>query len=305
MPLRRDASRSAPIFVRQKTSTGPVRFVAQPRRQPLRLLAGWDRLHGVRNRLRRAAAAPDLHVLRVVQELLRSASALRPASSPRRAASAARVGSAERMRCTSGQKPMSSMRSASSSTSTSRPVKLDRIVPHVIHQPARRGDDDVHARPQRPLLRVHRHAAVDRDARNRRVVRQPLHLVFDLDRELARRRQHQRARSGGRSGGALGEEPLQDRHEERGRLAGARLGAGDHVVAGEGERDDAALHGRVRVQPRSRIPLSSRASSAGSRTGSEPGRSPTARTRALAPVSSVRWDDARDGVGAPTRRRSG
>ena len=39
MPLRRDASRSAPIFVRQNTSTGPVASIAQPPRQPLRLLA--------------------------------------------------------------------------------------------------------------------------------------------------------------------------------------------------------------------------------------------------------------------------
>ena len=131
-----------------------------------------------------------------------SASALRPASSPRRAASAASAAAPTRMRCTSGQKPMSSMRSASSSTSTSSPAKFDRVVPHVIHQPARRGDDDVDAGLERALLHVHRHAAVDGDARDRRVIGQALHLIFDLHGQLARRRQHQRARAAAASAAA-------------------------------------------------------------------------------------------------------
>ena len=38
------------------------------------------------------------------------------------------------------------------------------------------------------------------------------------------------------------QEALQDRDEERRGLAGAGLGAGDDVVAGQRERDDAALH---------------------------------------------------------------
>jgi hypothetical protein len=43
-------------------------------------------------------------------------------------------------------------------------------------------------------------------------------------------------------------EALQNRDEERGRLAGARLGAANHVVADERERNDPALH-RARVWP--------------------------------------------------------
>ncbi len=44
------------------------------------------------------------------------------------------------------------------------------------------------------LLRVHRHAAVDGRARDRRVIREALDLVVDLRRELARRREDERAR---------------------------------------------------------------------------------------------------------------
>ena len=58
---------------------------------------------------------------------------------------AAESGSVCTMRRTSGQKPMSIMRSASSSTSVSSLSKRDRLAAHVIHQPARRGDDDVDA----------------------------------------------------------------------------------------------------------------------------------------------------------------
>ena len=104
----------------------------------------------------------------------------------------------------------------------------------MIHQPARRGDDDVDVRLERALLDVHRHAAEDRDAGNLRVIRQPLDLVLDLDGELARRRQHQRPRQR-RVGRRLVQELLQDRDEERGGLAGARFGARDDIVAGERE----------------------------------------------------------------------
>jgi len=58
------------------------------------------------------------------------------------------------------------------------------------------------------------------------MVRSPL---GHLRRELARRRQHQRARRAC----LLGGEVLQDRQHERGRLAGAGLRTGEHIAAGE------------------------------------------------------------------------
>ena len=68
------------------------------------------------------------------------------------------------------------------------------VAAHVIEQAAGRGDDDVDAGFERAFLRLHRHAAVDGDARHRRVIREALNLVVDLRRELARGREDQRAR---------------------------------------------------------------------------------------------------------------
>ena len=103
------------------------------------------------------------------------------------------AGIAAMIRRTSGQKPMSIMRSASSSTSSSMPDKVGVLLAHVIHQPAGRGDDDVDAGLEGALLRAHLDAAVDRRARERRVVREAVDFVLDLDGELARRREHQHA----------------------------------------------------------------------------------------------------------------
>jgi hypothetical protein len=123
----------------------------------------------------------------------------------------------------------------------------DRLVPHVVHQPAWRGDDDVHPGLEGAFLNVHRHAAEDRHARHRRVVGQTLHLIFDLDGQLTGRRENQRPRRG-LSDRALPQELLEDRDEKRGRLSGARLRTCDDIVAGHCERNHAALH-RPRLGP--------------------------------------------------------
>ena len=83
-----------------------------------------------------------------------------------------------------------------------------------------------------------------------RVVREPLDIVVDLHGELARRREDEDARA--RREGAhaprvelgltvVGEHPLEQRQDERGRLAGAGLGAGDQVAA----LADDGQHGRL------------------------------------------------------------
>ena len=100
------------------------------------------------------------------------------------------------MRRTSGQKPMSIMRSASSSTSSSTPRQVGVLLPHVIDEPAGRGDDDVDAGLERALLHAHLDAAVDGGAGDRRVVREAVDFVFDLHGELARRREDQHAALG-------------------------------------------------------------------------------------------------------------
>ena len=112
------------------------------------------------------------------------------------------------------------------------------------------------------LLHVHRHAAVDGDARDRRVIREALDLIFDLHGQLARRRQDQRARA----------------PAARGRVASlrnrCRIGTRNAAVLPVPVSAQAMTSrpasasgmtplctGRVSAQPRSRMPLSSRASS--------------------------------------------
>ena len=86
------------------------------------------------------------------------------------------------------------------------------------------------------------------------MVREAVDFVFDLDGQLARRREDQDAalRGGGRAvdvGPRRRQQPLQRRHDERGRLARARFGARDDVAAGERERDHRGLHGARMAEP--------------------------------------------------------
>jgi hypothetical protein len=118
---------------------------------------------------------------------------------------------------------------------------------HVIQQPPGRGDDDVDAGLQRAGLRLDRHAAVDGDARHRRVIGEALDLVVDLGRELARGREDQRARDAARRAVAfavLAQQARQDRQQIRGGLAGAGLRAADYVAAVERVRQHRALNRR-------------------------------------------------------------
>ena len=132
----------------------------------------------------------------------------------------------------------------------------------MIDEPARGGDEDVHAAPQRGDLRLHADAAVDGRRRaamhvdridrggfgagglqnQARVRPRPdllgrgpvgLHALLHLRGELARGRDHQRADRPWPGTGALAHEALEDRQREAGRLAGAGLGGGHHVAAGE------------------------------------------------------------------------
>ena len=60
-------------------------------------------------------------------------------------------------------------------------------------KPSGRGDDDVDAGLERAFLHAHFDAAVDSRAGDGRVVREAVDFVFDLDGQLARRREHEDA----------------------------------------------------------------------------------------------------------------
>ena len=147
--IRRDASRSAPIFVRQNTSYRAGRFITQPAREPLRLLARGNGLDRVRNRLRRSAAAPDLHILGSCRNSFVSFSTS-AGIGRREEQSVCRTGGQRR------QDPLHVGPEAHVEHAIGfvehqhfQSGKAHRIVPHVIHQPARRRDDDVDVRFQR------------------------------------------------------------------------------------------------------------------------------------------------------------
>ena len=88
----------------------------------------------------------------------------------------------------------------------------------VIDQATGRRDDDVDAGAQLLLLRLDRHAAVHRHDAQCGVSRVLVHAFFHLDAQLARRREHQRARPL-----RTAEESIDDWKRERGGLAGSRL----------------------------------------------------------------------------------
>ena len=108
-------------------------------------------------------------------------------------------------------------------------VEARLVLAHVVEEPAGGGDDEFHAGPQRLLLRPHRRAADHDAAAQRRVVGQGQQHVVDLLSQLARWSQNQRLGDVMR----LAEELMEDRQQEGGGLAGAGLGRGDEVAAGQ------------------------------------------------------------------------
>ena len=116
------------------------------------------------------------------------------ASSQRRTATAARAATEATIRFRSGMKPMSSIRSASSRTQHFDALQADVSLVHQVEQPARRGDEHMHAARQRPHLRKLPHAAVHHGAAEGEMLAVLAETVMNLVRQLTRRREHQHAR---------------------------------------------------------------------------------------------------------------
>ena len=113
---------------------------------------------------------------------------------------------------------------------------------HVIEQPAWRGDDDVGAALEGLLLRPDRDAAEDGgDAQVRGHAVGSQRLVH-LQRQLAGGHEHQAARLA-RPGVAAAphQQAVDHRQAERGRLAGAGLGARQQIASGQDDRNGLRL----------------------------------------------------------------
>ena len=118
---------------------------------------------------------------------------------------------------------------------------VDVAEAHVVEEPSGRRDDDLRAGAQRALLRAHVDAAHDGHRREPDVVAERQRLLVDLQRQLARRREDERAELAVRRPAV---QALQDRQEERRRLAGAGGRAADQVAAGQDHRDRLRLDRR-------------------------------------------------------------
>ena len=98
-------------------------------------------------------------------------------------------------------------------------LELQRLAAQVVLNAARRADDGVHAAAKLLQLEIHARAAVDRQhVKPFEIARVGLHGFGNLNRELARRRQHEQLRLD-----ALQVDATEQRQSEGRRLAGARL----------------------------------------------------------------------------------
>ena len=108
----------------------------------------------------------------------------------------------------------------------------------VIEQPARRGDDHVHAAAKGVFLRPHSDAADDHRGGQRRVRGESVELFDDLRGELTRWREDERARFSARASEKL----VENRKKKRGGLAASRHRAGENVAAFERRRNCVGLN---------------------------------------------------------------
>ena len=119
---------------------------------------------------------------------------------------------------------------------------------HVVEKSARRRDHDLGPRANRADLRLEADAAEDRGGGQRSMAAVDAEALLDLEGELAGGRQHQRT-DGATAGGRRAVrswcpvQALEDRQHEGRSLAGARLGCGEEIPAGQDDGDRLVLHG--------------------------------------------------------------
>ena len=238
--------RSAPDFGPHEYQDRPLR-AAQELGQPLGLFRGRHVLDLVRDRARGTARRADLHVLRLAHDLVQQLHhVVRHRRREEQRLPLARVRQRRRDPLDVGPE-----------AHVHHPIRLvehegidarevDGVAALMIHQPPGRGDDDVDASLEGAFLRAHLDAAVDGDAREIGVIGEALHVVFDLHAELTRRREDQHAREAAFRGpfGPRLEDAVQDRQHEGHGLAGARVGAADHVMPLQRDRNHRALDRR-------------------------------------------------------------
>jgi len=121
--------------------------------------------------------------------------------------------------------------------------KIHGALADMVEQAAGCRHQDVDAALQRLDLRPDADAAEDQGRLQRQEMAVGAHAFLDLGGQLARRREHQHARLAALGGGARADQ-LQDGQGEAGGLAGAGLGGGHQVAAGENDGNRLGLDRR-------------------------------------------------------------
>ena len=121
--------------------------------------------------------------------------------------------------------------------------KVDLALLLDIEQPAGRGHDDLHPRPQRGDLRILAHAAVDRGASQMNMAAVVAHEFFCLQGQLTSGSDDQRANAFAAHARSVCGEQVQDRQCECRGFPRSGLGDADDIAAAEDERNGFALNG--------------------------------------------------------------
>ena len=121
--------------------------------------------------------------------------------------------------------------------------KVDEPSAHEVEQPAGRGHDDLHPRPQRGDLRILAHAAVDRGASQMNMAAVVAHEFFCLQGQLTSGSDDQRANAFAAHARSVCGEQVQDRQCECRGFPRSGLGDADDIAAAEDERNGFALNG--------------------------------------------------------------
>ncbi len=124
------------------------------------------------------------------------------------------------------------------------PVQNAVALLQVIQQAAGCGHQHVKTARQGIGLRIDANAAENHGAAQAKPAAVILDVLPDLGRQLASRGQHQCADRSGPRRLLAGRQALQHRQRKTGGLAGAGLGRGQHVLAGQNDRDGLLLNGR-------------------------------------------------------------
>ena len=130
--------------------------------------------------------------------------------------------------------------------------QVEDVLAEEVDRAARRADQDVDARRERAALLVVVDAAEGEAERKPGVLREYLRVAMDLDRELARGREHERARRGGRPvrGCRVAQQVREECDQECGGLAGAGLGLARDVEARERTWQGLGLDRRAALETR-------------------------------------------------------